>query len=204
MKKQVVSFFAAMAIVTAANAGKNTMPPPSEPIPVPAAITAIPLGLYLGGGLTYSKAECKCSPIDLAKGVKYQPQFKSTTYGVNLKAGYEYNEFIGLEAKYIYTPWGDKDRTLKHYGIYLKPSYPITENLDIYALLGYGKTDCETLKKAQNGFAWGVGANYTIKKKIEGKKDGLGVYVEYLRPLKKTGNKDIKIDMVNAGVQYNW
>ncbi len=193
-----------LASFTVANAGKNVSLPPSEPIAVPPSISSIPLGLYLGGGFTYSKAECKCSPLDLANGIRYRPSFKPTTKGINLKLGYDYNEFIGLEAKYIYTPWGDKDRTIKHYGLYLKPKYALTDNIDIYALLGYGKTECETLKDSQKGFAWGVGANYHFKKDINGKNNGLGVYLEYLRPLKKTGNKDIKIDMVQGGIQYNW
>jgi opacity protein-like surface antigen len=134
----------------------------------------------------------------------YQPKFTSHTKGVNLKAGYDFNEYIGIEAKYLYTPWGDEDRTLKHYGLYLKPSYPITESLDIYALLGYGKTECESLKDSEKGFGWGVGASYNFGKRVAGKKEGLGVYVEYLRPLKKTGNKKITIDTVNAGLQYNF
>ncbi len=204
MKKILLSTVAAIMAATVAHAGKNVQLPPSEPIPIPTTIAAIPLGLYLGGGLTYSKADCKCSPIDLANGVTYQPEFESTTYGFNLKAGYDFNKFIGLEAKYIYTPWGDDDRTLKHYGIYLKPNYALTQNVDIYALLGYGKTECETLKDSQKGFAWGVGASYTFNERVKDKKDGLGVYVEYLRPIKKDGRKDITVDMVNAGLQYNW
>jgi len=204
MKKLVLSTIAVAAVmITNANAGKNVVPAPVEPIPVPVPVEA-PLGLYLGGGYTYSKAECECAPIDIADQDDYRPKFESTTHGVNLKAGYDFNEYIGIEAKYLYTPWGDEDRTMKHYGLYLKPNYPVTEHLDIYALLGYGKTECETLKDSEDGFGWGVGASYNFGKRVEGKKDGFGVYVEYLRPLKKTGNKDITIDTVNAGVQYNF
>ena len=202
MKKLLISIATIAAIASSANAGKNVIPAPVEPIPVPTPVAA-PLGLYLGGGFTYSKAECECAPIYLSNGVR-NPKFTANTKGVNLKAGYDFNEYIGIEAKYLYTPWGDEDRTLKHYGLYLKPSYPITESLDIYALLGYGKTECESLKDSQKGFGWGVGASYNFGKRVAGKKEGLGVYVEYLRPLKKTGNKKITIDTVNAGLQYNF
>jgi len=202
MKKLVISIAALAAIVSSANAGKNVIPAPVKPIPVPVPVAA-PLGLYLGGGYTYAKADCECDPIYLSSG-KYTPKFTAKTHGVNLKAGYDFNEYIGIEAKYLYTPWGDEDHTLKHYGIYLKPSFPVTENFDIYALLGYGKTECESLKDSENGFGWGVGASYNFGKRVQGKKDGFGVYVEYLRPLRKTGEKDIKIDTVNAGVQYNF
>ncbi len=201
MKRKSLFIAAVIAMTTAAQAGKDVVPAPVEPIPVPVA--SVPLGLFFGGGLTYAHSECKCDSLALTNNKKVKTD-KGTTYGINLKAGYNYNEYIGVEAKYIYTPWGDKDKTLKHYGIYLKPTYPVNENLDIYALIGYGKTECESVNASQSGFAWGAGAEYTFKKKVEGKKDGLGVYVEYLRPLKKTGNKNITIDMVNAGVSYNF
>jgi len=197
MKKLVLSTVAVAVMITSANAGKNVVPAPVEPIPVP---VEAPLGFYLGGGYTYAEADCACDTIYLSSG-EYTPEFTAETHGVNLKAGYDFNEYIGIEAKYLYTPWGDEDKTIKHYGLYLKPNYPVTEHFDIYALLGYGKTECESLKDSEDGFGWGVGASYNFGKRVEGKKEGFGVYVEYLRPLKKTGNKDITIDTVNAGVQ---
>ena len=202
MKKLKLALASIAVMAISAQAGKNYVPAPVEPIPVPVA--NIPLGLYLGGGFTYASSKCQCDTnVKFSDGTTSRVS-KGKTYGVNLKAGYAINQYLAVEAKYIYTPWGDKDKTLKHYGIYLKPTYAITENLDIYALLGYGKTECETIKDSQTGFAWGAGAEYTINKKVDGLKDGLGVYVEYIRPLKKTGNKNITIDMINAGVSYNF
>jgi len=201
MKKLTLSIASIAIIATSAQAGKDVIPAPVEPIPVPVA--SIPLGLYLGGGLTYAHSKCKCDGITLSSGTTRTS--KANTYGVNLKAGYQViDNYLAVEAKYIYTPWGDKDKTLKHYGLYLKPTYPVTENLDIYALLGYGVTKCETVSGSQKGFGWGAGAEYTLKKKVSGRKDGFGVYVEYIRPLKKTGNKNITVDMVSGGVSYNW
>ena len=185
-----------------ANAGKNFMPPPAPPVPIPIPID-VPLGLYLGGGFSYGSAECECAPLPGTQGTIIK-KTDSKTYGFNLKAGYSFNEYIGVEAKYIYTPWGDEDRTIKHYGLYLRPSYPITDHLDVYALIGYGKTECESLKDSYKGFAWGVGASYTVNKKIKGKKDGTGFYIEYIRPLKKTGNKKITVDTLHTGIEYNW
>lgn len=201
MKKTTLHIIAVTILTISAQAGKNVAPAPVEPIPVP--VTAAPLGLFFGGGLTYAHSKCKCANLNLT-GNQSEKTNKGNTYGFNIVTGYNFNNYIGLEGKYIYTPWGDDDKTLKHYGIYLKPSYPVNKNIDIYALLGYGKTECETLNETFKGFAWGAGVSYTFNKKVEGKKDGLGVYVEYLRPLKKTGNKNITIDMVNAGVTYNF
>ncbi len=39
---------------------------------------------------------------------------------------------MSFEPKNLYTPWEDEDKTLKHYGIYFRPIYPITDNIDIY------------------------------------------------------------------------
>jgi opacity protein-like surface antigen len=202
MKKTLLSITAVAVMSVSAFAGKNYIPAVVEPIPVPVA--EIPLGLYLGGGFTYAHSECQCDDsIEFSNGTGSKVN-KANTYGYNLKAGYTINEFLAVEAKYINTPWGDDDKSLKHYGLYLKPTYAVSENLDIYALLGYGKTECETLQDTQKGFAWGAGAEYTFDKRVEGLKSGFGVYVEYLRPLKKTGNKDITVDMVNTGVSYHF
>ena len=200
MKRIAISFAAVAMLTISANAGKNVAPAPSEPIPV-----VLPLGAYLGGGLTYAKSKCQCNTnVKFSDGTTSRVH-SGKSYGVNLKAGYFLiDNYLAVEAKYIYTPWGDKDKTLKHYGLYLKPTYSITDKFDIYALLGYGKTECETLNQGYKGFAWGAGAEYTLKKKVSGRKDGFGIYVEYLRPLKKTGNKNITVDMVNAGVSYNF
>ncbi len=194
---------ASVVILTASvHAGKNVIEPLSDPIPVP--VVNIPLGLYLGGGLTYTSSKCQCSTdVKFSDGSTSRVS-SAKTYGYNLKAGYFINKFLAVEAKYIYTPWGDKNSKLKHYGAYLKPVFAVSENLDLYALLGYGVTDCNRLNASQKGFAWGAGAEYTVNKKVDGQRDGVGLYVEYLRPLKKTGNKNITVDMVNAGVSYHF
>ena len=211
MKKVFFSLVAATALSGALFAGKNVAPAPIPPMPVPekptkpaAPAVLPPLGLYVGGGLTYAKGECNCD-----KSVKFSDgtsgkTHESKTYGVNLKAGYDLNEYIGIEGKYLYTPWGDKDRTLKHYGLYLKPNMPVTDNIDAYALLGYGKTECESLNNSFKGFAWGIGTEFSFGKKTGGLKDGFGVYAEYLRPLKKSGKIDVKTDTISAGVAYHF
>jgi len=201
MKKLALSIASVTIMTISAQAGKNVIPAPVPPIPV----VTPPLGLYIGGGFTYAKGKCQCNTNVTFSDGSTSRVHSGNSYGFNLKAGYYIiDQYLSLEGKYIYNTWGDKYKGVKHYGLYLKPTYPITEHFDIYALLGYGKTECESLKGTHSGFAWGLGAEYTLNKKIYGKKDGLGIYVEYLRPLKKTGNKNITIDMVNLGASYNF
>jgi len=209
MKKVILSIVTVAALSsTTLFAGKNSAPAVEvpAPVPIPAVTTKSstpPLGLYVGGGFTYASTECECKELKTKNGT-INGKSEGSTSGINLKAGYDFNEFIGLEGKYIYTPWGDEDKSLEHYGIYLKPNYAVNENLDLYALVGYGKTKCEYQNLDENGFAWGVGGEYLIGKKENGKKSGWGVYVEYNRPLRKTDDKDIKTDVANAGVSYHF
>jgi len=205
MKKILLSISTVALVSITVYAGKNTMPVPSKPIEVPPSPTksdsTLPLGLYLGGGLTYASTECKCQDITLTKNEV--PKNEGKSYGVNLKAGYDFNEFIGIEGKYLHTPWGDEGKALKHYGVYLKPNYTVSEYIDIYGLLGYGKTDCESLKEAKKGFSWGLGGEYTLNKK-KGKNSGVGIYAEYLQPLKKSSPNEIKTNVANVGIAYHY
>ncbi len=208
MKKVIFSLVAATALSSTLFAGKNVAPAPVPALPVPekpaAPAVLPPLGLYIGGGLTYAKGECQCdTAVRFADGTTSK---KSTgkTYGVNLRAGFDLNEYIGIEGRYIYTPWKDKDKTLKHYGVYLKPMYNVVDNVDVYGLLGYGKTECETLNDSYKGLAWGLGAEYQFNKKKDGLSNGWGVYAEYSRPLKKSGAKNIKTNVISGGVAYHF
>ncbi len=200
MKQLAKSILVSSLLIVSANAGKDVVPAVSEPVAVPTPY--VPLGLYLGAGLNYTHGKCQCAGLTCSDGTSCGNVHKNDVYGFNLKAGYMFNDYLGVEAKYIYAPWKGFD--IKHYGLYLKPTYPVTDKLDIYALLGYGKTECQISSENYKHFGWGVGAEYIFGKKIENKKKGFGVYVEYLRPLKKTGNKKITIDMVNTGVSYSF
>ena len=61
MKKLTVTIATLAIMAVSAQAGKNVIPAPVEPIPVP---VYAPLGLYLGGALTYSKSKCQCDPSE--------------------------------------------------------------------------------------------------------------------------------------------
>ncbi len=207
MKKVFFSLITATALSSTLFAGKNVAPAyiPSLPVPEkPAQETLPPLGLYIGGGLTYAKSECQCDDsVRFSDGTTSRVN-TGKSYGINLRAGYDFSEYVGIEGRYLYTPWGDKDKTLKHYGLYLKPMAAVTDNIDVYGLLGYGKTDCETLSESQKGFAWGLGAEYQLSKKEQGTSNGWGIYAEYSRPLKKSGDRNIKTDVFTSGVAYHF
>ena len=109
----------------------------------------------------------------------------STGYGITLVGGYYFNQYVGVEARYMETI-SDLDREsarpiittsdkLKNVGLYVKPMYSITTGLALYGLAGYGQSTYCNLKDTytENGFQWGLGAKYELA-------SGVGLFVDYL------------------------
>jgi len=190
-------------------AGGNIAPViPVEPMPV--KHTAIPI--YLGTGVIAGKYHASNN--------------EDVTYGTMARAGYEWNQYFGFEARYIETFWsedGNSGQKLEHYGLFLKPMLPFSENYNLYALLGYGWTQTNTrgfFTKSidDNGFSAGLGLEYDLSDKrddydsniyypegFDGQADqemGWGLFVDYQRLLIKSDVPDL--DVVSAGVTYDF
>ena len=109
----------------------------------------------------------------------------SSGYGVTLIGGYYFNQYIGLEARYMRTlsdldidssrPIVTTSDVLENVGLYVKPMYSITTGLALYGLAGYGQsTYCNASGDySENGFQWGLGAKYELA-------NGVGLFVDYL------------------------
>lgn len=198
------------------HAGKNVSPAIVAVEPIPAAS---PTPIYLGVGLVYGIYNGCTSP-----GCDYE----DVTYGAMLRAGYEWNQYFGVEARYIRTFWGaDKlgGEKLEHIGLYAKPMYPLGEDFNVYGLLGYGWTKTRTELSgsllptvSESGFSAGLGLEYDLSSKeddleedvnydraFDGQADeerGWGLFVDYQRLLIKS---DVpKMDVVSAGVTYDF
>ncbi len=136
---------------------------------------------------------------------------------VTLAAGYTYNEYITVEARYtlgvdtsydagnITPAVPDYDGDVSNIGIYLKPTYSFGE-VGVYALLGYGKlylSDLNGGDAAEEGFQWGAGLSYAITEHIS-------VYAEYLSLYDDTGFDyvaqldDVTAEAVNVGLTYRF
>jgi opacity protein-like surface antigen len=83
-----------------------------------------------------------------------------------LQAGYKFNPYIAVEGRY----WFDLDEDVDTWGIYAKPMYPVTDAIDIYALLGYASSDVNYIDA--DGFSWGLGGAYAFT-------DNVAVFVDY-------------------------
>ena len=130
--KLIVSCIVLMSanIVLYAGGGKNTMPVAAPVMPVKAVEFS---GWYIGVGLVRAKfAAC----VDSCT-------YEDVTYGLMVRGGYDFNRYLGIEGRYIYTSLGEGPlggTPLVHAGIFLKPQLPLGERINLYGLLGYGYT----------------------------------------------------------------
>lgn len=211
MKKRIFFSTITMGLLsTAMYAGGDIMPVvvPVEPTPVKRLATPV----YIGAGVV--------------AGRYFSDNYEDVTYGGMLRAGYELNQYIGFEARYIASFWDEGEmygQQLEHVGLFVKPMLPFNENFNVYGLLGYGWTRTTTngrLNPAidENGLSAGLGLEYDLSDKrddydpaiyypegFDGQADqemGWGLFVDYQRLLIDSDIPDL--DVVSAGVTYDF
>jgi hypothetical protein len=138
----------------------------------------------------------------------------STGYGITIKAGYYFNQYVGIEARYMTTlsdldvesarPIVSTSDTLSNVGLYVKPMYSLTTGFALYGLAGYGQAMYEKSGEeyTENGFQWGLGAKYELA-------GGLGLYVDYLDIFNDDNFdtlqvKDVKMSTTTVGATYTF
>jgi OOP family OmpA-OmpF porin len=208
MKNNVLLASLSVVILATENFAGGNIVPVVEPMPVKKL--AIPI--YVGMGLT--------------SGRYFSDNYEDVTYGVMARIGYEFNQFIGFEARHISAFWEKgslNGQELEHFGLFMKPMIPFNENFNLYGLLGYGWTQTNTsgtLNQAidDNGFSAGAGLEYDLSNKrgdydrniyypegFDGQGDqekGWGLFVDYQRLLIDSDIPDL--DVVSAGVTYDF
>jgi OOP family OmpA-OmpF porin len=147
-------------------------------------------------------------------------RLKETTYGVIGRIGYDFNQYIGVEARAFNASIEKDFAETTHYGIYLKPQYHVSDKLNIYGLVGYGQTEIEcdvvgTTMYDEAGLSVGFGLEYDMSddeavvadRAFDGQGDqekGWGIWVDYQNLLHNEGTNDIKANIVTAGVTYDF
>ena len=208
MKKLNLSLTAFLAMGTFAIAGGDIAP--VEPVietPVAEETTS---PFYVGLGYSYMNMNIDAYTMSTTGTTAGATAAPTTTLvsvpeedhngdAILLLAGYNFNEYVGLEARYA----GFTD-CLDNAGIYLKPMYPFGD-ITLYGLLGYGETsyDNGSVDLSESGFQWGIGANYAINEKV-------AVFVDYTNLYDDNGfdnhlpHVDFMVDAVNVGVTYTF
>jgi len=174
-----------------------------EPVVTVPVVEVNDAGFYLGLGIaaviTYEEA-----------GSFFDPELgQERTGDLALLAGYDFNKYIAIEARYMTTVVHDDilDRTF--WAVYVKPQYPVTEDFNIYGLLGYGNYQLDGKNGSgididENGFQWGLGASYEVVEDIS-------IFIDYISiakgvdvPLFINTNIDIDSDAVTIGMTYKF
>ncbi len=209
MQKIVLSFIAVIGMSSFGFADVNTAP--VEPAAVEESSEDgddKDEGLYLG--LAYTHLSHDVDRLD--ETIVSEMDFSALT----LQAGYKFNPYIAVEGRYGMTfgdpdvegkvPVGDADITV--WGIYVKPTYPIAPEFDIYALLGFAGTEAtgsvyhdgviRPFDVDESGFSWGGGGTYAITEEFY-------VFADYLLFHDDDSTHfDKVIDSFSFGVSYQF
>ena len=177
---------------------------------VPVLNNILPLGLYVGLGLSAARFDPNC-------GCKTGKGDTDKTAGLIGRIGYDFNEYIGVEARGIRTNWKSHGGKIKHAGLFVKPMYPVSEDINVYGLAGYAKTTTQGSKRRVDteALAWGLGLEYDFAKDTpkEGRygrtfdgygdqENGWGLFADYERLVQKSGSPDL--DTANVGITYDF
>jgi OOP family OmpA-OmpF porin len=192
-------------------AGKNV-----APVEAPVAPVVDINPFYIGLGLLWSGTSRDC----LCDGENNVRRLKNTSYGFIGRIGYDFNPYIGIEARAFKASIDSNFADTTHYGIYMKPQYHVTDKLNIYGLIGYGQTkiDCNiagTSMYDEAGASFGFGFEYDMSddetvvadRTFDGQGDqekGWGIWVDYQNFLNDEGSAKIKSNIVTAGVTYDF
>ena len=101
------------------------------------------------------------------------------TGDILLMAGYEFNQYLAIEGRYMNSVFGEDSLTRDSWGVYVKPQYTALEAFTLYALLGYGGLNTEakglsTGSLDDTGFQWGVGASYDLNARFS-------IFIDYVK-----------------------
>jgi OOP family OmpA-OmpF porin len=217
MKKSTLIATMMLIFGTQSFAGGNIIPPKAVVIPIEEAPAVIsPLPFYIGLGAIASMIDrdpCPCSD---------DGNMEDTRYGGVIRAGYDFNPYFGLEIRGLKTLENDVFSEVSHYGIYAKPQYHISDAVNIYALIGYGRTTVDydngirSSHNVKNGVGYGIGLEYdlgkdesqgTYSRAFDGQGDqekGWGLWVDFQHLLSDEFSMHTDLNVITAGVTYDF
>jgi len=182
----------------------------------PPVVAPLPLkdiranGFYAGIGIAATQYQTSCNSGCKGSG-------KDKTAGVVARIGYDFNKYIGIEARGIRTNWKSDGGKVKHGGIFLKPMMPVSDTTNIYGLVGLAKTKTEGALQTTDAETLALGAGVEVDlsedrakegrygRAFDGQGDqekGVGLFFDYERMVVKSGAPDL--DAVSAGVTYDF
>jgi len=168
-------------------------------------------GFYAGLGITGSRYKDSC----LCK-TNTKATIKSQQFGVMAKVGYDFNQYIGIEARGSKTNM-EEQNGIEHVGAFIKPMMPVGNSANIYGLIGAARTNAKAsdFKYKTDSLALGAGIEIDLSKDtpkdgrysrdFDGQGDqekGVGLFVDYERMIVKKHAPTV--DAVSVGVTYDF
>ena len=198
-------------------AGGNEVPV-EAPVAEVEEVVVSDAGLYIGAAYAYVE-----NKTTITNGVNGDVEFQ----GFMLQAGYRFNPYIAVEARYwdagdermdmshpVGHPDGDDhtiDTQFDAWGVYIKPMYPVTEAFDLYAMLGWGNQNTvnDIYEPGDSSFSWGLGASYSFINNVSVFVDYVSIYDETavedaVDPSGKLVDVEIQSASTNVGVSYRF
>ena len=184
--------------------------PAAEPVIAPKPVKDIKAnGFYAGLGIsaTRYKTNCNCAT----------KSGTDRTAGLMARVGYDFNKYIGIEARGIKTNWKNNGGKVEHAGLFVKPMLPVGDATNVYGLVGVAKTKTKGDLRKTNAESLALGAGIEVdlskdtpkegryNRPFDGQGDqekGLGLFADYERMVVKSGAPDL--DAVSAGVTYDF
>jgi hypothetical protein len=187
MTKLKTILVALMATMTMAMAGGNLTPVEEvTTVEVQPALS----GFYVGAGYSYLANDLDLYGVNLSEG-----QNAGT-----ILAGYNINEYVAVEGRYTFTASTDFADTVMvdgdTWGLFVKPQYNVSNDVKVYALLGYG--DVKTVDDGE-GFQYGLGGAFSVTRNVEVFGDWVRAYDDDI-----TDFADATVDQFTVGVNYKF
>jgi OOP family OmpA-OmpF porin len=177
-----------------------------------------PSGFYVGLGITSNNYNDSCKCGDTPNSIHTKARtIRESKYGVLGRVGYDFNRYVGIEARLLRNISDGDDFSLSHMGLFVKPMYPIGNITNIYALLGFAKTTIKgnIPKMDTESMAYGAGVELDLSEDVprngrysrdfdgEGDQEqGIGLFIDYERLVAEKNTPNL--DTFTAGVTYDF
>ncbi|RLA65770.1 MAG: hypothetical protein DRQ78_04975 [Epsilonproteobacteria bacterium] len=193
--------------------GKRISPEAIAVLPVSEAIMPIPV--YVGVGFVAAglSRDCPCSGDE---------RLKDMTYGGILRLGWDFNAYFGIEARWMKASIEKDFSQTRHYGLYLKPQYHLSDAINMYGLIGYGETKVDyangnrssTLRAS--GPSYGAGIEYDLSldeslgqysRTFDGQGDqekSWGLWLDFQHLLYNESTFNTHSNIITAGITYDF
>jgi len=213
--KKSLSIVAIIALAGSTLMAGGDIVPVQAPMPhveMPAMPEISDSGFYLGAFYGASNIDSGIKSGALGVRATYFDDVDYGSFGID--AGYKFNSFIAVEGRY----WFGADENANDilldetfsvsndtWALYVKPMYPVTDTINVYALLGYANSDFVgthptitlTPDTDYDGFSWGIGADYEIT-------DNISVFVDYTNMFDESYDSLVTPNLVYADVITSW